>query len=117
MTPRTEEEALDQCKLLWEELARNGMGIEDKYEVAERLLGYRPMHACPACEWDDAAFVGFICAACPIKAWRRASPPDVPNKCCADNSPHHLWRVSRSASSRKEYAQQVLKLIEDSRDA
>jgi hypothetical protein len=104
--PKTKEEALDQCEALWKNLAETG--DYKKHTVALELLGYLPVSACPACEWDNAIGEG-DCINCPIKAWG----DDV---VCTDyGTPYDSWALAVGAEDRKSYARQILQLIEESR--
>jgi hypothetical protein len=109
-TPQTAKEALQQCELLWQELASTGSA--DKYTTAKNVLGYSMLHACPACEYAyHHRKLDMYCGQCPIDAWRgRKRAPCERN----DTSPYHLWLYANSAEERKEYAAAVLNLVRNS---
>jgi hypothetical protein len=109
-TPATATEALRQCELLWEELARTGS--HNKQVVAQRILGYEPELGCPACEYDTAAEGG--CFNCPVDAWRRRNSEDFVAACTNSGSPYDDWVSTGSPDSRKSAAFRVLDLIRSS---
>ena len=109
-TPQTAKEALQQCELVWQELASTGSAY--KYAAAKSVLGYHMLHACPACEYAYHHSKRYIyCGQCPIDAWRgRKRAPCERN----DTSPYHLWLNANSAEERKEHATAVLELVRSS---
>lgn len=112
-TPTTATEALRQCELLWEELARTGS--EDKYEATLDVLQYHPMLSCPACEYDQHKGKDlFTCGNCPVDAWRRATPDEVGAACVSPGSPFDAWISANSPEACKSAARGILELIRTS---
>jgi hypothetical protein len=112
-TPKTAKEALQQCELVWQELASTGSGA--KSSVARDVLGYRPLFDCPACEYASSIEQDKLqCKHCPIDAWRG----DEKFRCETYRlSPYSKWLTTlktRNVEKRKTLAAAVLELVRSS---
>lgn len=133
MNKITKAEALKLCIELWtilsdrESYDHDGWrGATDEKKAALRVMGYDPeqvLHACFACEYTlqvdtrlgNSEYSERNCTLCPIKAWRSKSSDTV--TCLDSDEPYFNWREAETIEDACQYAQQVVRLAQESLDA
>lgn len=110
LTPRT---ALEQCIILWTEIAeRDVTRVHAKRELAEELFSYSPLYSCPCCEYahqQEGSYEADMCNYCLIDEWR-----GLPRGCLDDQTSYARWCDALNPIDAKAGALAVAQLARDS---
>lgn len=90
MTNMTKREALQQCLIVWDYLAKNPhIDPDNKPETVKYLLGYMPMNSCPACEYAGPGKPD--CDRCPMDGWDEEAV-------CYESHDGEYWRWNQMST-------------------